>query len=122
MFSTETHQALGRIEKMVDKFKKYLNRSRIWNQFKNAHFTRSELSTIVASIVTTLNTHPLAVFKNEILSPQTFHYHNFTMTPSTDSILPIMRSTTESIEQQINDAIIDSKEDKIDNFQTFKII
>ena len=42
------------------------------------------------------------------------------MKPSNDSILLMMKSTSDSIEQQIKDAVIDSKVDKINEFQTFK--
>ena len=78
------------------------------------------MSTILASVSTTLNTRPLAIYKGEIFSPQTFHYHNFTMTPNTDSIMPIIKSTSDSIEDQINEAVLDSKIDKMKEFKTFK--
>ena len=65
------------------------------------------MTTLIVSIVTTLNTRPLAIFKDEILCPQSFHYHNFTMKPSNDSILPMMKSTSDSIEQQIKNAVVD---------------
>ena len=90
------------------------------NLFKTAHFTRSEMSTILASVSTTLNTRPLAIFKGENLSPQTFHYHNFTMNPNNDSIMPIIKSITNLIEEQINEAILDSKVDRMKEFQTFQ--
>ena len=105
---------------MVNKMKKNLKKSGVLNPFKTAHFTRSEMSAILASVSTTLNTRPLAIYKDEILSPQTFHYHNFTMTPNTDSIMPMIKSTDDSIEQQINEAILDSKVDRMKEFQTFK--
>ena len=78
------------------------------------------MATLIASIVTTLNTRPLAIFKNKIFCPQSFHYHNSTMKPSKDSILLMMKSTSYSIEKQIKDAVVDSKADKINEFQTFK--
>ena len=107
LFSTKIHKAVGRIELMVNKMKKYLKKSGVLNLFKTANFTKSEMSTILASMSTTLNTRPLAIYKGEILSPQTFHYHNFTMTPNTDSIMPIIKNTSESIEEQINEAMLD---------------
>ena len=81
---------------------------------------KSEMSTILASVVTTLNTRPLAIYKDEIFSPQTFHYHNFTMNPNNDSIMPIIKSTRNSIEEQIEDAVLDSKLDRMKEFKTFK--
>ena len=120
LFSTERHQAVGRIELMVNKMKKYLKKSGVLNLFKTSYFTRSEMSTFLASVSTNLNTIPLAIYKDEILSPQTLHYHNFTMTPNTDSIIPIIKSTNDSIEQHIQDAILDSKGDKMQEFLTFK--
>ena len=77
------------------------------------------MSTILASVVTTLNTRPLAIYKDEIFSPQTFHYHNFTMNPNNDSIMPIIKSTSNSIEEQIEDAVLDSKIDRMKEFKTF---
>ena len=78
------------------------------------------MSTILASVTTTLNTRPLAIYKGEIFSPQSFHYHNFTMNPNTDSIMPIIKNTKDSIEDQIKDAVLDSKIDRMKEFKTFK--
>ena len=74
------------------------------------------MSTILASLSTTLNTRPLAIYKGKIFSPQTFHYHNFTMTPNTDSIIPMIKSRTDSIEEKINEAVLESKVDKMKEF------
>ena len=38
------------------------------------------------------------------------------MKPSNDSILPMMKSTSDSIEQQIKDRVVDSKVDKTNEF------
>merc|ERR1712240_509240 len=103
LFSTERHQAVGRIELIVNKMKKYLKKSGVLNIFQTPNFTKSEMSTILASVVTTLNTRPLAIYKDEIFSPQTFYYHNFSMNPNTDSILPIIKNTENSIEKQIQE-------------------
>ena len=78
------------------------------------------MSTILASVTTTLNTRPLAIYKGEIFSPQSFHYHNFTMNPNTDSIMLIIKNTKDSIEDQIKDAVLDSKIDRMKEFKTFK--
>ena len=111
---------MGRIERMVNKIKKYLKNSGVLNLFKTAHFTKSEMATILASVTTTLNTRPLAIYKGEIFSPQSFHYHNFTMNPNTDSIMPIIKNTKDSIEDQIKDALLDSQVDRMNEFKTFK--
>ena len=105
---------------MVNKMKKYLKKSGVLNLSNTPNFTKSEISTILASVSTTLNTRPLAIYKGEIFSPQTFHYHNFTMTPNTDSIMPIIKSTPYSIEEQINEAVLDSKIDKMKEIKTLK--
>ena len=78
------------------------------------------MSTILASVSTTLNKMPLAIYKGEIFSSQTFHYHNFTQTLNTDSIMPIIKSTSDLIEDQINEAVLESKIDKIKEFKTLK--
>ena len=62
-FSTERHEAIGRVEMMVNKVKKYLKISGVFHLFKSANFTRSKMAIILASIATTLNTRPLAIFK-----------------------------------------------------------
>ena len=62
---------------MVGKVKKYLKKAGVFHLFKSANFTRSEMSTILASIVSTLNTRLLAIFQAEILSSQYFHFHSF---------------------------------------------
>ena len=90
------------------------------NLFKTANFTKTEMATILASVTTTLNTRPLAIYKGEIFSPQSFHYHNFTMNPNTDSIMPIIKNTEDSIEEQIKDAELNSKMEKMKEFKTFK--
>ena len=46
LFSTKRHQALGRVENMVDKFKKYLARAGILNQFKHVSVFRIYLISI----------------------------------------------------------------------------
>ena len=120
LFSKDRHQAVGRIELMVNKMKKYLKKSWVQNLFDTPNFTKSEMSTILASVSTTLNTRPLAIYKGEIFSPQTFHYHNFIMTPNTDSIMPIIKSTSDSIEDQINEAVLDSKIDKMKEFKILR--
>ena len=51
LFSTERHEAIGRVELMVGKMKKYLKTACVFHLFKSANFTRSEMSTILASIV-----------------------------------------------------------------------
>ena len=120
LFSTERHQAVGRVEIMVNKLKKYLKKSGVFHLFKSAHFTRSDMATILASVSTTLNTRPLTIYKEEILTPQYFHYHNFNMNPNTDSIMPLIKSISESIQQYIQEAALDAKTDRMKEFQSFK--
>ena len=67
---------------MVNKVKKYLKKSGLFYLFKSANCTRSEMATILATIATTLNTRPLAIFKAEVLTPQYFHYHISPRIPS----------------------------------------
>ena len=40
LFSTERHQAVGRIELMVNKMKKYLKKSGVLNLFKTANYKK----------------------------------------------------------------------------------
>ena len=120
LFSTERHKAIGRVELMVGKVKKYLKRAGVFYLFKSANFTMSEMSTILASIVSTLNTRPLTIFQAEILSLQYFHFHNFSQNPNTDSISPMIKSTSESIETQIQEAAKDTQTEKLKEFQAFK--
>ena len=101
LFSTERHEAISRVEFMVGRMKKYLKTAGVFYLFKSAHFTRSEMATILASIVSTLNTSPLAIFQAEILTPQYFYFHNYSQNPNTDTISPLIKSTSESIENQI---------------------
>ena len=105
---------------MANKMKKYLKKSGVLNLFKTANFTKSEMATTLASVTTTLNTRPLAIYKGEIFSPQSFYYNNFTINPNTDSIMPIIKNTKDSIEEQIKDAVLDSKIDRMKEFKTFK--
>ena len=109
LFSTERHEAIGRVELMVGKVRKYLKKASVFHLLKSANFTRSEMSTILASIVSTLNTRPLTIFQAEILSLQYFHFHNFSQNPNTDSISPMIKSTSESIETQIQEAAKDTQ-------------
>ena len=120
LFSTERHEAISRVEFMVGRVKKYLKTSGVFHLFKSAHFTRSEMATILASIVSTLNTRPLAIFQAEILTPQYFYFHNYSQNPNTDTISPLIRSTSESIENQIQEAVRDTHTEKIREFQAFK--
>ena len=56
LFSKDRHQAVGSIELMVNKMKKYLKDSGVLNLFDTPNFTKSEMSTILASVSTTLDT------------------------------------------------------------------
>ena len=98
---------------MVNKLKNCLKKSGVFHLFKSAYFTRSDIAIILASVATTLNTRPLTIYKGELLRPLYFHYHNFNMNPNTDSIMPLIRSTKESIEQQIQEAALDAKTDRM---------
>ena len=42
------------------------------------------------------------------------------MNPNNDSIMSIIKSTKNSIEEQIEDAVLDSKLDRMKEFKTFK--
>ena len=98
-FSTDRHEVVICVELVVGKMKRYLKTAGVLHLFtKSANFTRSEMSTILASIVSTLNTWPLAIFQAEILTPQYFHFHNFSQNPNIDTISPMIKSTSESIE------------------------
>ena len=59
-------------------------------------------------------------FQSEVLTPQYFHYHNFTQNPNSDSAIPIIKSTSESIEEQIQEAAQDTDTELMKEFQTFK--
>ena len=60
------------------------------------------------------------IFKDEIITPQTFYYHNFQMTPLTDSTNLLVRNAEESIEQQIATGVSDPKEEKIAELKAYK--
>ena len=94
---------------MVHRIKNYLKQSEILNKFLAPNFTSTEMQTILSSLLTTINTRPLAIYKNEILTPQSYYYHNFKMTPISDATIPIVKSTETSLEDQIKNAVIDSK-------------
>ena len=53
------------------------------------------------------------------MTPHYFHYNNFTQNPNTDAIMPLIRSTTESIEKQIQEAAMDTQTERMKEFQTF---
>ena len=42
------------------------------------------------------------------------------MNPNTDSIIPLIKSKSESIEQQIQEAALDANTDRMKEFQTFE--
>ena len=109
LFSKDHHVAISRIEKMVHKIKTYLKKAEVLVP----HYTASEMETVLASIVTTLNTRPLVIFKDEILTPQTFHYHSFQMTPITDSTNLLVKNAEDSIEQQIKTGVSNPKEERL---------
>ena len=76
MYAKDRHEAVNRVELVVNKVKIYLKKARVLEHFKSGQYTRSEVSVILASVSTTLNTRPLAIFQNEIISPETFHFHS----------------------------------------------
>ena len=90
LFSTDQHESVSRVEKMVHKIKLYLKKSQVLNQFLTPNFTSTEMETILSSLVTTINTRPLAIYKNEILTPQSYYFHTFKMSPISDSTIPII--------------------------------
>ena len=102
---------------MVNRMKKYLKKLGVLNLFQTPNFTKSEMSTILASVTTTLNTRPLAIYKDEIFIPYNFYYHNFSINPNSDSILPIIKKTEDLIENQIQEASMDSEIDIMNEFQ-----
>ena len=101
------------MEKIVHKVKLYLKKSEILNQFLTPNFTSSEMETILSSLVSTLNSRPLAIYKNKILTPQSYFFHTFKMSPIADSTIPIIKSTETSLEDQIKNAVVDSKYEKM---------
>ena len=103
MFSTGRREALSRIEKMVHKIKQHLKRTQIFDQFLTPRYSCSEIETFLVSILTTINSRPLCIYKNDIITPQSYH-HNFTislLTNGTDSLIDNTQDDLEDLEDQI---------------------
>ena len=120
LFSKSRHEAVSRVEIMVNKMKVYLRKAGIFEDFKTGKYTKSDISVILASLVTSLNTRPLAIYQNEILTPETFHYHNYTMRTSSDSILAMVENANHSILDQIKSAEGKEKYDKAEEYKSFR--
>ena len=60
------------------------------------------------------------MYKNEILTPQSYFFHTFKMSPIADSTIPIIKSTETSLEDQIKNAVVDSKYEKMRELKTYK--
>ena len=67
------------------------------------------METILSSLVSTINSRPLAIYKTEILTPQSYYFHTYKMSPIGDATIPIIKSTETSLDNQIKNAVVDSK-------------
>ena len=97
MVSTGHHEALSRIKKMVHRIKQYLKRTQIFNQFLTPRYSCSEIETFLASVLTTINSRPLCIYKNDIITLQTNYHHNFTISPLTNGTDSLINNTQEDI-------------------------
>ena len=123
MFSTGCHKALSRVEKMLHKIKQHLKRAQIFDQFLIPRYICSEIETFLASILTTINSRPLCIYKNDIITPQTYYHHNFTISPLTNGTHSLVNNTQEDLEDledQIKSVIKDQSESQINEIKQFK--
>ena len=68
------------------------------------------METFLASILTTINSRPLCIYKNDIITPQTYYHPNFTISPLTNGTDFLINNTQEDIgdlEEQIKSVIKD---------------
>ena len=123
-FSTGRHKALSRIEKMVHKLKQHLKRTQIFEQFLTPTYSCSEIETFLASILTTINSHLLCIYKNDIITPQSYYHHNFTISPLTngsDSLINNTQVDLEDLKNQIKTVIKDQNESsQVEEIKQFK--
>merc|ERR1712002_486391 len=124
MFSTGRHEALSRVEKMVQKVKQHLKRTQIFNQFLTPRYSCSEIETFLSSVLMTINSRPLCIYKNDIITPQTFYFHNYTMSPLTngaDSLINNTKKDLKDLEEQIKSVIKDQNDStQLDDIRQFK--
>ena len=123
-FSTGRHEALSRIEKMVHKIKQHLKRTQIFDQFNTPTYSCSEIETFLASILTTINSRPLCIYKYNIITPQSYYHHNFTISPLTHGPNPLIHNTQEELkdlEYQIKIVIKDQNDSsQVEDIEQFK--
>ena len=82
---------------MVHKIKQHLKRTQIFKQFLSPTYSCSKIETFKASILTTINSRPLCIYKNDIITPQSYHHHNFTISPLTNGSDSLINSTQEDL-------------------------
>ena len=109
---------------MVHKIKQHLKRTQIFNQFLTPRDSCSEIEKFLASVLTTINSRPLCIYKNDIITPQTYYHHNFTISPltnGTDSLINNTQEDLEDLEDQIKSVIKDQSEfSQINDIKQFK--
>merc|ERR1712121_74896 len=96
-FSSKRHEALSCIEKQVHKIKKHLKQMQIFEQFNTPTYSCSEIDTFLASILTTINSRPLCIYKNDIITPQSYYHHNFTISPLTNGTDSLINNAQEDL-------------------------
>ena len=96
------HESLSRIEKMVHRIKQHLKRTQIFEQFLTPRYNCSEIKTFLASILMTINSHPLCIYKNNIITSQSYYHHNFTISPLTNGSDSLINNTQEDLEDLEN--------------------
>ena len=123
-FSSKRHEGLSRIEKQVHKIKKHLKQTQIFEQFNMPTYSCSEIETFLASILTTINSRPLCIYKNDIITPQSYYHHNFTISPLTQNPNPLIQNTQEELqdlEDQIKTVISEQDEfSQVEDIEQFK--
>ena len=123
-FSSKRHEALLRIEKQVHKIKKHLKQTQIFDHFSTPTYSCSEIETFLASILMTINSRPLCIYKYDIITPQSYYHHNFTISPLTHNPNPLIHNTQEELkdlEYQIKTVITEQNDSsQVEDIKQFK--
>ena len=109
---------------MVHKIKQHLKRTQIFDQFNTPTYSCSEIETFLASILTTINSRPLCIYQNDIITPQSYYHHNFSISPIINGPNPLIHNTQEELEDleyQIKTVIRDQNDtSQVEDIEQFK--
>ena len=125
VFSKSRHEAVSVVEKCVQKVKYFLETSQIMEQFKVPNLTTSEMETILAITVSTINSRPLAIIDGIILSPLSFGQHDFTISSrvATDDVVAMISEVERTTETSLSgkpDALSDEIEPQQSQLRQYK--